>query len=1174
MKLTSLEIKGFKSFADKTVIRFDNNTTGIVGPNGCGKSNIVDAVRWVLGEQRPTLLRSEKMGSLLFNGTKKRRASGLAEVTLTFDNTKNVLPTEYSTVTVSRVYYRNGDSEYRLNNVPCRLKEIISLFMDTGVGSDSYAIIELKMVDDILSDKDDSRRRLFEQAAGIEKYKKRKKETLAKLSATQVDLDRVQDLLFEIEKNLSALQTQARRAKRYYNLKERYKQLSVDMAILLLKDQGSAFNDMNAQLTGEQDKKLQIETELQSLEAELQKLRTGSLEKEKALAEAQKALNGHTDLLRSVENERSLLKEKMGFLVEKNQNLETEVDAASAKCERLQETVKEKQLALDEKSAGSEAIKSQVESASAQLQQATTVEDDKRADLDRARGERTTSENELHSIEKELAALGAREESISEELANTGQTRKDHFESHTSLSSQLRVLLTQRAELQESLRNASRAQEEREQQSSENKKLIEQLRNEHQRQSRLLDAKRNELDLTKSMIERLEGFPDSIRFLKQESKYAKDAPLVSDIFSTSDDYRICIENYLEPHLNHYVVNSLAEAVHCIDLLSDAGKGKANFFVLDALKPRSESSIPPEGTVAALDVVEVDPRYQTLASHLLGNVFIADDKATLDQPVSNEAVLLSRTGKYTRRSHGISGGSIGLFEGKRIGRIKQAGVLEEEIVKLEGSEMELQQKLNELGQAQSRLDELADADEVRTIRETLAELNTRIAGSESRVEHLEELLTSTDARSSHADDRKQRMDQQRQRLQQRQSELNASLEAIRQTASAAQAAHQEAVADRGRMQEKLHEINLTVQDHQHAVNSLQREVNFNSEVLQETQHGISSAKERMAANDTELSLGEERSKEIELQLESLYGERDSLQKAVTDGEQLYFSSRASINEIEDKQRELSRSRSTIDELINSYRDKISEMKVSLAAVKERLSVEFNVELHDLADQEPSSDKPFEELREESAHVKNKLDNYGEINPMALEAHAEMEERFNFITSQKDDLTAARENLENTIKEIDETASTRFMTCFESARERFKDVFKSLFNPGDDCDLVLLNPSDPLNSKIEVIARPKGKRPLTINQLSGGEKALTAISLLFALYLIKPAPFCIFDEVDAPLDDANISKFTDIISKFASDSQFIIVTHNKQTMAAVDSIYGVTMMEQGVSKVVPVNFASLN
>lgn len=1174
MKLTSLEIKGFKSFADKTVINFNTNMTGIVGPNGCGKSNIVDAVRWVLGEQRPTLLRSEKMDSLIFNGTGKRRASGMAEVTLTFDNTRNILPTEFANVTISRTYYRNGESEYRLNNVPCRLKEIISLFMDTGVGSDSYAIIELKMVDDILSDKDDSRRRLFEQAAGIEKYKKRKKETLAKLSLTQADLDRVEDLLFEINNNLSTLQTQARRAKRYYNLKERYKQLSIDLAILMLHDQGSVFNEVNARLTEEQDKKLAVETQIQTQEAELEKLRAGNLDKEKALAEVQKALNSHTDLLRSVENEKNLLKEKMGFLQEKNAALTGEIDAARAKTGRLEATIEEKTAAIAATESEGISLSQQLEVIAREVAHATEIETSRQQELEAAQQNLNASEESLHNAEKDFAALEARQESLHEELANTGRTRKDHFEAHDQLSRQLKDLLTQKETAEADLHAAQRAHEENQLQFSENQKLLDQLRAEFQRHNRLLDAKRNELALTKNMIESLEGFPDSIRFLKQESRYAKDAPLVSDIFSCSDEYKVCIETFLEPYINHYVVNTLAEAVACIDLLSSAGKGKANFLVLEAMEGRDAPSVlTPEGTVAALDVIEVAPKYRALAAHLLGNVFIADDRTAIENPAKG-AIILSRSGKYIRRQHGISGGSIGLFEGKRIGRIKQVARLEEDIQQLERGELDFSQKIGTLESAQRKLQESSNEARLLELRETVAEINTRVAATKSRVEHLEELLTSAEARTTYAGDRRMMLEQQRNELTQRIGDLKAGLEVLKQAFHRTRAAHDEAQAERARLQQKLHEMNLTAQDHRHKVDTLSKELSFNQDLLTETTESITSAERRMEENAAELLRSEARLAEIEAQLAELYNERDRLQSEVAEAEQRYFTSRATIHELEEEVRQLSRQRQTFEELINNYRDKISEMKVGLAGLKERLSVEFNVDLNALADQQPSSEATYDELRTEVTDVKAKIDNYGEINPMAVEAYTEMEERFNFITAQKNDLVTARENLENTIKEIDQTASERFMHAFESARERFKEVFKSLFNPGDDCDLILLNPSDPLESKIEVIARPKGKRPITINQLSGGEKALTAIALLFALYLIKPAPFCIFDEVDAPLDDANINKFTQIISKFSKDSQFIIVTHNKQTMAAVDAIYGVTMPEQGVSKVVPVNFGSLN
>ncbi|MFN5843548.1 MAG: chromosome segregation SMC family protein, partial [Bacteroidota bacterium] len=329
MKLVSLEIKGFKSFADKTTIHFNENMTGVVGPNGCGKSNVVDAIRWVLGEQKTSVLRSEKMENVIFNGTRNRKPSALAEVFLTFENDKNLLPSEYNTVTISRHYYRSGESEYRLNNVNCRLKDITNLFLDTGISSDSYAIIELGMVNEILNDKDNSRRKLFEQAAGISKYKSRKKETLNKLEATQADLNRVDDLLFEIDNNLKSLESQARKTERYHKLKEEYKELSIQLALHHLKDYKVIFDNIQTQQTEQQDKKIVLETELLQYEAKLQADKNDFLEKEKNLLQAQRKLNELVSYLKQKENDKNLVTENIRHLNEKVENWKRQNDQAS-----------------------------------------------------------------------------------------------------------------------------------------------------------------------------------------------------------------------------------------------------------------------------------------------------------------------------------------------------------------------------------------------------------------------------------------------------------------------------------------------------------------------------------------------------------------------------------------------------------------------------------------------------------------------------------------------------------------------------------------------------------------------------------------------------------------------------------------------------------------------------
>src|SRR6185295_73267 len=329
MRLVTLEIKGFKSFPEKTTINFNDSITGVVGPNGCGKSNIVDAIRWVLGEQKTTMLRSEKMENVIFNGTKARKASSLAEVALTFENDKNLLPSEYHTITIGRHYYRNGDSEYKLNGITCRLKDITSLFLDTGISSDSYAIIELGMVDEILNDKEHSRRRLFEQAAGISKYKSRKKETLNKLEATQVDLNRVDDLLFEIETNLKALETQARKTERYYKLKEEYRTLSIELALFTLEGLKNSFAQLQQQQQQEEDKKLKVETEVSSLEAILEKEKTDNITKEKKMIASQKELNEFITTIKQKENEKNIFSENLKFQKDKGSTLSIQIEKAN-----------------------------------------------------------------------------------------------------------------------------------------------------------------------------------------------------------------------------------------------------------------------------------------------------------------------------------------------------------------------------------------------------------------------------------------------------------------------------------------------------------------------------------------------------------------------------------------------------------------------------------------------------------------------------------------------------------------------------------------------------------------------------------------------------------------------------------------------------------------------------
>ncbi|MBU6205794.1 MAG: AAA family ATPase, partial [Bacteroidetes bacterium] len=580
MKLVSLEIKGFKSFADKTTIHFNENMTGVVGPNGCGKSNVVDAIRWVLGEQKTSVLRSEKMENVIFNGTRNRKPSALAEVFLTFENDKNLLPSEYNTVTISRHYYRSGESEYRLNNVNCRLKDITNLFLDTGISSDSYAIIELGMVNEILNDKDNSRRKLFEQAAGISKYKSRKKETLNKLEATQADLNRVEDLLFEIDNNLKSLESQARKTERYHKLKEEYKELSIQLALHHLKDYKVIFDNIQTQQTEQQDKKIVLETELLQYEAKLQADKNDFLEKEKNLLQAQRQLNELVSYLKQKENDKNLVTENIRHLNEKVENWKRQNDQASITIQSLEQSI----ASFTERKTTEETtliqLQTDLEQAKSKLELIRLQHTDARRTLESENQQMRSIENEIVDLEKKITVLKVQKDNLIRETDVNERDLQQRNEERSRLAEQLVDLEQKENSERDAIHHLTQLADSSQQQITNLETKINDVREELNARHRSLDARQNEFNLTKSFIENMEGFPDSIKFLKNNSDWNKQAPLLSDVISAQSEYRVAIESFLEPYLNYYVVNDMQEAMQAVNLLSNAAKGRANFFVLN------------------------------------------------------------------------------------------------------------------------------------------------------------------------------------------------------------------------------------------------------------------------------------------------------------------------------------------------------------------------------------------------------------------------------------------------------------------------------------------------------------------------------------------------------------------------------------------------------------------
>mgnify|MGYP000884928434 FL=1 len=1172
MRLKSLEIKGFKSFADKTVVSFDEGITGIIGPNGCGKSNIIDSIRWVIGEQKISALRSENLEALVFNGSRTRSASGLAEVSLTFENTKNLLPTEFSTVTVTRRFYKNGESEYRLNDVQCRLKDIHNLFLDTGVSTDSYAIIELGMVDDIIKDKENSRRRMLEQAAGITIYKTRKKEAKNKLDATEQDLARIEDLLFEINNQLKTLENQAKKAEKYFEIKKEYREIAVELAKASLEGFNLTYKELNEQQEIETNKRFQLEAEIALEDAALEKEKVGFIEKERALQSMQHEFNDMLQNLRTKENDKNLATQKLHYLKEKETNLNEFLNRAEGQVKTIGDSIEYTQLQVTDEENKLIELSDRVTATKMDVEAKRSLYDEKRAAVDVLRTQFQQIQRNQFDAEKKVAIS----DTSIQNLQRAATQLTDEKQNRDAQLQQLEVELKEKEELLENkridLQQLQEHQEKTKEQIFHTQGELEALRNELAEENRKLDSKKNEYDLLKSLVDSMEGYPESIKFLHNNANWNSSSPILSDIIYVTEEYRAAVENVLEPYLNYYVVNNLQEGLQAVHLLNDNKKGKANFFLMDKIATDSKEHHQPANTIKALDVIEVDDQYLELAKHLLGNVFIAENDDAIENTTGS--VILEKTGKYVKGKYTLTGGSVGLFEGKKIGRAKNLEKLQDEIILQQAVVNSLKSEIQIRHNAVLGFNEQLKENAIKQTEVEINQLTNQCFAAKNKIENLQAAQQNAQQRLEDIEARLQDEHDAIASTRETFQELNEGLQKTGDELKMIEQDYQLAEQDYNAATYVFNENNLNLTKQQSKIATVKQELEFKQNQLNDLHTQIQNNSAQLTEASNAIVEGELVLKQSEELLLQLMQTKEVEEKKLNEADQTYYNLRNILQERESELRHKSKAKENVEHLLSAIKDKLNDLKLNLAGMKERMQVEFKVDLNEILDQERTSETSLEELQTTSDRMRKRLDNMGEVNPTAIEAYTEMKKRYEFILEQKNDLVDAKESLLQTIQEVEATANQQFLETFNRVRENFQKVFKALFTEEDTADMILVNPENLAETGIDIVAKPKGKRPSSITQLSGGEKTLTATALLFAIYLIKPAPFCILDEVDAPLDDANVGKFTQMIKKFSDNSQFIIVTHNKQTMSAVDVIYGVTMQEPGVSKLVPVDFRSLN
>ena len=1179
MKLKNIEIKGFKSFGDKVALHFTDGVTGIVGPNGCGKSNVVDALRWVLGEQKTRMLRSEKMENVIFNGTKKRRQSSVAEVHVCFENTSGLLPVEYREVTISRRLYRTGESEYMLNGIGCRLRDISTLLMNTGVGSDSYAIMELRMIEDILSDKDNSRRLILEEAAGISRYKARKKESLTKLQETEQDLSRVDDLVHEIEKNMKALQVQARRAEKYARMKEDYRQQALRLAATQMCALQTELDSHATESRRFSDEQAALDARIATAEAGVQEYKNRLLQQEQALRTLQAQARAFLDETRSLEQAKQLGGERLQSLRQQEQ--------------LISERLSNDQAALEELTQAQEQHWSHIQTTESEvgqrLQEKTTRANElneKQTELDRlgvALQQKTRELQALvariHAHERQQSVEAGRQESARQELDRIAKETRQADADQMQVIERLGENERQKAGVLERIESLKQAVKEGEDKKAAFITQRDTLRADLDGLLRETDKLRNEQQLTRSMVEGMEGYPESHKYLREHGQFSGPPAVVADLLQTDPEWKPILEAFLEPFLHYYLVHTAEEAKQAVMLLSEAARGRVGFFVLESF-PRAGKKEPPlpAGCTTAYSIIRCHAEHAPLFRHLLQGVLICEEDSIspLIEPVlggQSPYVLLGKSGVISIGKSWISGGSIGLFQGKRIGRALRIEELAREIEKNEleisqrkafiaGLDEEIRQvgreieaiPLSELQRTSTELD--AAGNQIGQQRALVEAILTR---NQRRMGELEGYLNKGENGGETENQDVEILKAQRDHIQQEIDELQPAAEGLRLEVDP--------------LRRQFHEAGLAWQQAVGRLESHRQSLNQGQQQIRRLEDRMLQDKAQLQQVRGEAEKWQEQQGPGDEELSERYGRQAELNTGLGQAEEDFLEERNKLSRLEEEIREYRLRRDQGVQLQQASLNRLNELRVREISIRERLRVEFDLELEALQDAEPVAPGELSAMEQRTADLRSRLSEFGAVNPMALETYKEVEERNVFITRQRADLLNARSSLLETIEEIDQTARERFLEAFAQIRTYFIEVFRTLFSDEDACDLQLVDPEQPLDSQVHIVARPKGKKPLSINQLSGGEKSLTATALLFAIFLFKPAPFCIFDEVDAPLDDNNIDKFNRMIRQFSRQSQFVIVTHNKKTMETTDVMYGITMVEQGVSRVVPVDFRSL-
>ncbi len=1165
MLLSKLELNGFKSFPDRINLRFDEGIMGVVGPNGCGKTNILDSIRWVLGEQRNSLIRAGKTEEVIFNGTTQLKQADMAEVSLTIKNNRGVLPLEYDEVEVTRRLFRSGESEYLLNRTKCRLKDITNLFADTGMGAHAYSIFQQGMVDAVLSDKTEDRRYLFEEAAGITKYKNRKKESLKKLENTESDLIRLSDIIAEIGKNVRSLQRQAGKARSYKRIKEQLQELEVTRASARVYDLQQKFTDHEQQLEDRKAQKEGLNATMESEESAIQELKYQvDILNEQITSQATIEANFSQQALKA-ENSLTTIQARLDSGKKNVELWDSEINGLK---ERIENLKNQKERAENENRETSEQLSLLKDS----IIDIETKVIEAKAALDKSQGRLEESRNNLHKCENEMSTDNAKlEASITavERLANLSKDldqslfkyREKKENSQENLSRKKNDLEACENEIGSIDENITGNQREHIRIDSE----IEELRRQISSAQSEKSATEAKLEMLSKMVLEHEGYGSGVKTLfAWESKPEGIIDTLANLISTDKEYYQAVEAAMNAYGQLVVCKNRQDAEAGINYLKEKSAGRVVFLILDMIENGNTEkvSLSDDNFIGSIsDIIKCPENLALAIQKLFDGIAVFKDNSSING-YKGEAVDL--TGNYYN-GRGIIGG--GKSSVTLIGRKTELSELEELARsvedRLETLQDNIETKREELQRSAVEADRLkAEKKSLLGKRESLISEMTRLdfefQESVTRLTELEKSSTEAAGQAEQLQAEKKEIENRLNDKKTNHQQIAAEMENLAENHRNLNENYEKVTSELNRTRLKLVELNGLV----HKLEEDSRRI---AEMIDEAGVMIERKQEMIGEEQKLWQQFEQEMESVKAQMTKLFEAKDKVEDEKNTLNNQRSDLMTALNSGEMKLKEIRTQINNINEDIHQNEMKFAEYENSIKTIAEQIFHEYGVQIKAEQPEEYEETQLLNEIED----FKIKLDRIGQVNMLADEEYNTEKDRLEFLEKQYADLQEAKKSLLEVIQKINKTAEEKFLDTFDMVRENFQNVFSSLFE-GGTADIKLVNPEDLLETPIDIIARPGSKKTVSVNQLSGGERALTAISLLFSIYMVKPSPFCILDEIDAPLDDSNVTRFLKLINKFTHSTQFIVITHNKKTMEAADLLYGITMERPGVSNIVSVKF----